>query len=441
MRIHLIAIGGSIMHSLAIELKRIGHRVTGSDDIIYDPARSRLNDSGLLPVTEGWNPETIRSDIDLIILGMHAKDDNPELIRAQELGLKIQSFPEFLGEFSQDKMVLAICGSHGKTTTTSMVMNALAYAGVDFDFAVGASLEGFDNPTRLSGANIFVVEGDEYLSSCLDRRPKFIHYHANYAIITGIAWDHVNVFPTYESYCQAFVDLIRSTDESAVVFYNNKDEALSNWVKAQKSKKLKPYRQLGLTSVNGEIYYKKSSTIQLPFFGRHNLENTLGAWSLVSALGMNKEVFVESLMAFRMPDRRLNEYRNGDQIVIKDFAHAPSKVKASVQAVREKYPGSKLKVLLELHTYSSLNKGFIGQYKDSLLLADEAGIFYNPVNLRIKGLVVISPDEIRTAFNQNDLQVFEKKSEVERFAVQATDNEVLLLMSSSNFGGADLRVV
>ena len=441
MRIHLIAIGGSIMHSLAIALKNNGHEVSGSDDIIYDPARSRLHAVGLLPSRIGWDSGNISENLDLVILGMHAKEDNPELLRAQEIGVPIQSFPEFLGAFAKNKMVLAICGSHGKTTTTSMVMHVLKHCEREFDYAVGAALNGFDNMTKLSEAPIFVVEGDEYLSSCLDRRPKFLHYDPDYAVVTGIAWDHFNVFPTLDLYYKAFTDLVHTVGVHSRIYYNRYDEAVRQWAWGLKKDSLIPYKTLELSEVNGELYYNKGAgqMIQLPFFGRHNMENALAAWSLISSIGIEEGDFIDALLEFSMPDRRLNEKNINGVFVVNDFAHAPSKVAASVKAVRQKYPQSHLKVILELHTYSSLNKAFVKQYKDSLKHADKAAIFYNPKNLEIKRLEAISPDEIRVAFNYPSLDVFQSADRLKSFLNDMKTGNVLLLMSSSNFGGVDIE--
>ena len=198
MNVHLIAIGGSAMHNMAIAMHKKGFNVTGSDDEIFEPSKTRLAKLNLLPAKEGWDTNNIHKGIDAVILGMHARADNPELLKAQELGLKIYSYPEYIYEQTKDKTRIVIGGSHGKTSITAMILHVLNYHKVDCDYMVGAQLDGFDTMVKLTKeAKIAVIEGDEYLSSPIDRRPKFHLYKPNIAILSGIAWDHINVFPTF----------------------------------------------------------------------------------------------------------------------------------------------------------------------------------------------------------------------------------------------------
>lgn len=197
MRVHFIAIGGSAMHNIALAVKAAGHIVSGSDDQIFEPSRSRLASRGLLPAQEGWFPEQLTSELDVVVLGMHARPDNPELLQAQHLGLNIQSYPEFLRTCNEHARRVVIGGSHGKTTVTSMILHAMNQMNASTNYMVGAQLEGFDRMVEIDpNRDWCILEGDEYLSSPIDRRPKFFWYGGHFTLLTGIAWDHINVFPT-----------------------------------------------------------------------------------------------------------------------------------------------------------------------------------------------------------------------------------------------------
>ena len=444
MRIHFIAIGGSIMHNLALALHNLGHTVTGSDDIIYDPARSRLAARGLLPETFGWFEEKVDDTIDLVILGMHAHADNPELRKALSLGLKVKSFPEYLGEHALEKTTVAICGSHGKTTTTSMVMHILAANGVDFDYAVGAQLPGFDTMVRLSDAPIMIIEGDEYLSSPLDRSPKFLHYHPDITVITGVAWDHINVYPTYDQYLNSFKALISSLSEEDVLILNQFDTQVVRHLDGNK---------LGLTAGYAEKTYRRlgedyeietgAGTLIIKLFGHHNYENLMAAWAVCLHLGLDDGQVIGAMEGFRFPDKRMNLIREeSDLRIFRDYAHSPSKVRACVRALKYMDTDRQVIAVVELHTYSSLNKAFLPQYRAALSDVDHAFVFYNPVNLEVKRLPHVDADFIREAFDRKDIVVHTDKallySEIRELLKRPSE---LLLMSSSNFGGLDWQLI
>ncbi len=443
MHIHFIAIGGSAMHNLALALQIKGHHITGSDDSIHEPSRSRLDAAGLLPEKNGWFPEKISLKTDAVILGMHAHADNPELKRAQKLGVKIYSYPEYLYEVSKNKTRVVIGGSHGKTTITSMILHVLHYHNIEVDYMVGAQLEGFDNMVHLTDDNDFIIlEGDEYLSSTLDRRPKFHLYKPHIALISGIAWDHINVFPTFENYVAQFKLFIDCIEPGGVLIYNEKDTVLSELVEKTKNiiKKI-PYREIDFEIANQQTFcITTEGKIPLQVFGVHNMQNLAGARWICQLLGVQEEAFNEAISSFRGADKRLEILaQNNNSMLIKDFAHAPSKVKASVSAVKEQFPKHKIIVCLELHTYSSLNKDFIVEYAQSLDAADEAYVFYSPKAVALKRLEAIDPITIKNAFQNEQLKVY---TEPEKFAAELNQmnfkNTILLLMSSGNYSGLDL---
>ncbi|MDH3648287.1 MAG: Mur ligase family protein [Saprospiraceae bacterium] len=439
MKIHLIAIGGSIMHNLAITLQKAGHVVSGSDDEIYNPARDRLQACQLLPTTLGWNPDKIDRSHDLIILGMHARTDNPELSKAQKLGLPIVSFPEFIYQQSITKTRVVVTGSHGKTTTTSMILHVLKKVGRAHDYLVGAQLEGFDTMVRLSGAPQIIIEGDEYLSSCLDSRPKILHYKPHIAVITGIAWDHMNVFPTFESYREAFVDFLQSMVRGGVLFYFAEDLVLTNLIRSNGSHlECFPYHAFPFIPEKGSLVFN-GSEIPLHIFGQHNMANLRAAYHVLKELEVTEKEFIESIPSFRGAAKRLQEIGRGQgSILFQDFAHAPSKVKATIAAVRHRYPTKKLTALLELHTYSSLNKNFLPQYRHSMTTADLRVVFLNDHTMQMKKMPPITDQEIRDAFDDDELIVIRQSADLEFFlADQQWIDHNLLLMSSGTFGGLD----
>ncbi|MDX9704664.1 MAG: Mur ligase family protein [Weeksellaceae bacterium] len=442
-KVHFIAIGGSAMHNLAIALHEKGYQVSGSDDAIFEPSASRLKQRGLLPEEMGWFPEKITSDLDAVILGMHAHADNPEMLKAKELGLKIYSYPEYLYEQSKEKTRIVIAGSHGKTSITSMILHVLHYHNKDVDYMVGAQLDGFDVMVKLTEENNFMVmEGDEYLSSTLDKRPKILLYQPNIALISGIAWDHVNVFPTFENYIHQFELFTDSIIKGGSVIYNSEDENVVNVVDNSENTIRKiAYKTPEYSIENGITYLNTfEGPIPLEIFGKHNLSNLEGARLICNQLGIMDEDFYEAIQTFKGASKRLELIRKtSEYVAYKDFAHAPSKVISTTKAVREQFPDKKLIACLELHTYSSLNAQFLSEYQNALDSADEKIIYYNPEALKIKRMEAISPDDIRKAFGDENIRVFTVSSELKQDLEQMEKSEkVFLLMSSANFGGIDL---
>ncbi len=446
MRVHFIAIGGSAMHNLALALHDKGEHITGSDDAIFEPSKSRLQAKGLLPEQQGWFPEKITTDLDAVILGMHAKSDNPELLKAQELGLKIYSYPEFIYEHSKDKTRVVIGGSHGKTTITSMILHVMNYHNVAVDFLVGAQLEGFTNMVHLTKENDFIViEADEYLSSPTDLRPKFHLYQPNIALISGIAWDHINVFPTFENYVDQFKIFIDKITNGGILIYNEDDETVKQIVEeAEKPIRKLPYSLPEYTIDNGVTYLETlDGSMPIEVFGAHNLSNLAGAKWICQNMGVDEAEFYEAIASFKGASKRLEKIaQTPTAVAYKDFAHSPSKVKATTQAVKKQYPNKKLVACLELHTYSSLNTEFLTEYQGALDAADTAVVFYSPDAVAVKKLEEISKEQIEKAFNREDLIVYTNPDEFKSFLlVQEFTDSVLLLMSSGNYGGLDFDEV
>lgn len=446
MRIHFIAIGGSAMHNLALALHEKGNEISGSDDMIYEPSRSRLAKKGLLPEQYGWFPEKINSDVDAVILGMHAREDNPELLRAKELGLKVYSYPEFLYEQSKEKTRVVIGGSHGKTTITSMILHVLNYHHKNVDYMVGAQLEGFDTMVHLTEENDFIVlEGDEYLSSPIDRRPKFHLYKPNIALISGIAWDHINVFPTFEEYLEQFRIFIDSIVKGGILVFNEEDEELKKLVDQTTNTIRKHPYSVPEYSVENEVTLLQTPEGEMPveIFGRHNLQNLAGAKWICQHMGVDEEDFYEAIATFSGASKRLEKVAETSKTVVyKDFAHSPSKVAATTKAVKEQYANRKVVACLELHTYSSLNSEFLTEYQNALDSADVAVVYYSPEAVKNKLLQEISEEQIFKAFKRNDLVVYTNSEDFEEY-LRSTDlnNSVLLLMSSGNYGGLDFEEI
>jgi UDP-N-acetylmuramate: L-alanyl-gamma-D-glutamyl-meso-diaminopimelate ligase len=446
MRIHFIAIGGSAMHNLAIALHNKGEYVTGSDDEIFDPSRSRLAAKGLLPEQYGWFEDNISSDIDAIILGMHAKKDNIELLRAKELGLTIYSYPEFLYEQSKNKTRVVIGGSHGKTTITSMILHVMHYHDKEVDYLVGAQLEGFDTMVHLTKENDFIVlEGDEYLSSAIDRRPKFHLYKPNIALLSGIAWDHINVFPTFENYVEQFRIFLSQITHGGAMVYNQEDIEVKQVVEATQNQiKKYPYQTPRYSVENGDTLLETDDgPMPIEVFGKHNLNNLEGARWICQLMGVQQEDFYEAIATFKGASKRLEKIGQGPtSIAYKDFAHSPSKVRATTQALKNQYPERSLLACLELHTYSSLNPEFLSEYKGALDGADKAVVFYSPKAVKIKKLNTVSSAQILNAFQRDDLLVFTDPIAFQDYLFeQDFNNTSLLLMSSGNYGGLDFEKV
>ena len=446
MRIHFIAIGGSAMHNLAIALHKKGYQVTGSDDTIHDPSKSRLEKYGLLPEEFGWFPERINAELDTIILGMHAKIDNPELLKAQELGLKIYSYPEFLFEQSKDKTRVVIGGSHGKTTITSMILHVLNYHDREVDYMVGAQLEGFETMVHLTEENEFIVlEGDEYLSSPIDRRPKFHLYKPNIALISGIAWDHINVFPTYDNYVEQFQIFTDSLINGGILVYNEEDPEVKRVVESSTSAiKKYPYQTPPHSIDDGTTYLETvEGDLPLEIFGNHNLQNLAGAKWICQHMGIDEEDFYEAIASFKGASKRLEKIaENNSTVIFKDFAHSPSKVEATTKAVKDQYGNRTVLACLELHTYSSLNAEFLKEYKGALKYADKAVVFYSPHAVKIKQLDEVTSGQIAEAFEREDLIIYTNPTEFKNFLFSENlDNSAVLLMSSGNYGGLDFEEV
>lgn len=446
MRTHFIAIGGAAMHNLALALHQKGYHVTGSDDAIFEPSKSRLEKFGLLPNEMGWFPEKITSDIQAIILGMHAKADNPELLKAKELGLKIYSYPEFLYEQSKNKTRVVIGGSHGKTTITSMILHVMHYHNIEVDYMVGAQLEGFDTMVHLTEKNDFIVlEGDEYLSSPIDRRPKFHLYQPNIALLSGIAWDHINVFPTFENYVEQFEIFVNQITKGGILVYNEEDETVKK-VAEETTNTIRrlPYTTPKYSVENGTTYLETpEGPMPIEVFGAHNLNNLAGAKWICQNMGVDEADFYEAIASFKGASKRLEKIAEGKgKVAYKDFAHSPSKVSATTKAVKNQYPDRKLVACLELHTYSSLNAEFLKEYEGTLDAADVAVVFYSPDAVKIKQLEEVTYDQIAQSFKRNDLIIYTNPTEFKDFLFSTNlDNSALLLMSSGNYGGLNFEEV
>ncbi len=447
-RIHFIAIGGAVMHQLALALLRQGNEVSGSDDEINDPAKSNLAAAGILPAVYGWYPEKITKDIDAIVLGMHAKADNPELIAAQALGIPIYSFPEYVYEVSKNKKRVVVAGSHGKTTITSMIMHILRKQGIDFDYLVGAKVSGFEQSVRLSDAPIIVLEGDEYPASVIEKRPKIFFYHPHISVVSGIAWDHINVFPTYEIYRNQFEQYLSGIAAGAPVYYNNTDTEVQHVIGTSTAHlKAEPYNMPAFHYEDGiAVLDTEFGAIPVSVFGRHNLLNMQAAIAVCIQLGVSKKACYEAIADFSGAARRLEKLFQNDKLVAyRDFAHAPSKLKATLDAVREGYPTHKLIACFELHTYSSLNAQFLSEYAHSIDSADDAVVYFSHHALQLKGLPALATATVKQYFEREDLVVIDEKQTLQEHITslinQSSQPTCLLLMSSGTFDGIDWNSV
>ncbi len=430
--------GGSVMHQLAITLKNKGYTVTGSDDEIYEPAHTNLEKAGLLPAVEGWHPEKITPAIDAVILGMHARSENPELQKARSLHIPVYSFPEYIYEESKQKERVVVGGSHGKTTITSMILHVLKQCGKDFDYLVGAQLPGFEYSVKISDAPVIICEGDEYPASAMQKIPKFLFYHPQMAALSGIAWDHINVFPTFENYVEQFAVFIREMEPGATLIYNSLDRELAKVVEKEgKHLQLIPYKIPEYHIENGKTMVRFGDlTTTLEVFGSHNLENLLAAKLVCEKLGIAEKDFLRAISSFKGASKRLEKvFESGDATLYRDFAHAPSKVKASIHAVKEQFPGRRLTAVLELHTYSSLNAQFLPEYHDAMQEADTAVVFFSSHALSIKHLPDLSFEMIREGFHRADLHIINKSEDLKSFInLVPAHHTNLLMMSSGSFG-------
>jgi UDP-N-acetylmuramate: L-alanyl-gamma-D-glutamyl-meso-diaminopimelate ligase len=440
-KIHLIACGGAVMHNMMIALHLKGYHITGSDDAIYDPALSRLKKHGLLPKQMGWDENNITEDLDAVILGMHARIDNPELHKAQELGLKIYSFPEFIFENSRDKKRVVIGGSHGKTTTTAMIMHVMKSLGKDFDYMVGSIVQGFETMVKLTqDSPVIILEGDEYLSSPIDMRPKFHLYHPQIAMLTGIAWDHVNVFPTFENYMEQFDIFVRDLEPGALLFYFKEDKNLQNIIARYPHVNAQPYTTPEYYIDNENISHIQSDGKDYPLqiFGEHNLQNMEGARMICETLGISRDDFYTAMRDFAGAARRLELLYSSDKLIVyRDFAHSPSKLKSTVEAVSRQYHDARVIAVFELHTFSSLDASFLPEYAHCMDEADLALVYFDEETLKQKRKNLNEAD-VRSAFG-NNVDVYSKPGslheKIKTLLMEADEKTILLLMSSGNFGG------
>jgi UDP-N-acetylmuramate: L-alanyl-gamma-D-glutamyl-meso-diaminopimelate ligase len=439
---HFIAIGGAVMHNLALALVSKGYQVSGSDDEIYEPSRTRLEKAGILPAQYGWYSEKITSELDGIILGMHARIDNPELIKAQELGIPVFSFPEFIYNQSIDKKRVIIAGSHGKTSITSIILHVLKDQKMDFDYLVGAQIEGFDLMVRLSDAPVIIIEGDEYLTSPLDRTPKFFHYKHDITLVSGIAWDHFNVFPDFGEYKSQFSELMSRTPDTGELIYCEADLLVKEAAeKAILKSRKTPYKAHPAQIKNGKTFLETpSGLVQIEIFGEHNLQNLQGAMNICRSLGLSDDQFYSSIQNFKGAAKRQEVLAKGENSTLfRDFAHAPSKLQATVNAVKSQFPERKLVAVQELHTYSSLNKAFLPNYAGSMKSADIAVIYLNPHAVALKKLELMDEDTLRTGFERSDLKLFTDSAELKEYLLaQDYSDSNLLLMSSGNYDNMEL---
>ena len=445
MKVHFIAIGGSAMHNLAIALKRKGAQVTGSDDEIFEPSRTRLEKEGILPAEIGWFPDKLKEDMEAVILGMHARADNPELLRAKELGLAVYSYPEYLYDQSKDKLRVVIGGSHGKTTITSMLLHAVEKLQLNVDYMVGAQLEGYDCMVKLTeDANVMILEGDEYLSSPIDRRPKFHLYQPHVAIISGIAWDHINVFPTFENYVEQFDIFCSLIEASGTLVFNNEDQEVAKLGEKYKSQlNSVPYRTPDYSVTDyGTLLKYEGKEYKLQIFGAHNLQNLMGAMNLAKAIGITSDDFFRSMSDFKGAGKRLQKVaEKGTFVMFKDFAHSPSKLKATTRAVKEQFSNRKVIACMELHTFSSLKKEFLSHYKGAMEAADSALVYFSPSVVAHKKLEPISREMVMDGFGGNIFVANETHEVLEFIHKELNSNSVLLMMSSGNFDGIDYEVL
>lgn len=447
MNVHFIAIGGSVMHNLALELQSLGYAVTGSDDAIHNPARDRLQAAGLLPEAEGWFPERISENLDAVILGMHARRDNPELLRALETGVEVWSFPEFIYRHARQKQRLVVAGSHGKTTITSMLMHVLGRLGYDFDYLVGAKVEGFEKNVRLTkDAPLMVIEGDEYHASALDPRPKCLVFQPHIAIVSGISWDHINVFPTEQDYIYSFEQLLQALPKAGMCVFNKEDKLVKELAHRHLIKEFHlpypyqtpPYR----VNRQGEMEVKiEGRRFPVSVIGRHNASNIGAAWEAARLLAVSPEEFSREIATFRGAHMRMQKVYEDDQtIIIRDFAHAPSKVSATVEAVAELYKDRNIIACLELHTFSSLNKEYIARYRNTMKRIKNKLVLVSNQTLKLKKSKPLTATEIRRAFHDRGVKLVGSRGELQKsIRGMLKRKDVILLMSSGNLDGLDIR--
>ncbi len=453
--IHFIAIGGAIMHQLALALLRQGYVVTGSDDEITDPAKGNLSAAGILPQQFGWHPEKISSNLDAVVLGMHAKADNPELVAAKKIGIPIYSFPQYVYEVSKDKKRVVVAGSHGKTTITSMIMHILKHEGMAFDYLVGARVAGFDQSVQLTDAPVIVLEGDEYPASVEEKRPKIFFYHPHISVLSGIAWDHINVFPTYDIYFNQFEQYLAGMNAGTHVFYNNEDSEVQRVIATSGSHLTTlPYQTPPFHYEDGfPVLDTAGGPVKVSVFGRHNLLNMQAAIDVCMTLGVPEKNCYDAIASFGGAARRLEKVKEEKNLLVyRDFAHAPSKLRATLNAVREAYPAHHLVACFELHTFSSLNEQFLSEYAHSMDAADDAIVYFSHHALDLKGLPHLDTDTVKKYFARNDIHITDEKQQLEEMVKKIVSDKTkansseerpvfLLLMSSGTFDGIDWNTV
>ncbi|QMW02162.1 UDP-N-acetylmuramate--L-alanine ligase [Spirosoma foliorum] len=446
--IHFISMGGSAMHNLALALQKQGHTITGSDDTIYEPSRTRLQQYSLLPAEMGWFPDKINTGLDAVIVGMHARKDNPELAKAIELGLPIYSYPEFIYQQSQEKQRIVIAGSHGKTTIAAMILHALKYHNRIFDYWIGDPIDGFDTTVQLSStAPLIIIEGDEYASSPIDSRPKFLHYKPHIALISGIAWDHINLYPTWDEYVDQFESLAEAMPKAGILIFDESDDMLDVIGQKERDDITKvPYFPHPEKVIDGQTYLitKQGKQIPIQLFGQHNLKNIAGAMTVCDRIGITEEQFYEAIPSFKGVSYRLEKIaESGNRIVYRDFAHSPAKVEAATEAVKQQYPSKELIAMVELHTFSSLNKAFLDQYNATMNAADEAVVFIDTKTLADNHLSLITTEEVKAAFDHKNLHVFTDAATLQDYlrTKQGKKDQIFLLMSSGTFDGMNVKAV
>lgn len=443
-KVHFIAIGGSVMHNLAVALHEKGYLVTGSDDEIIEPSKTRLNNAGLFPPQLGWFPEKITQDLNAVIIGVHTGSDNPELQKAIELGLQVYSYPDYIYQQSLDKQRIVIAGSHGKTSITAMVLHVLKFFNRKFDYLVGAQIEGFDRMVKLSDdAPIIIIEGDEYLTTPMDKTPKFLHYHHHIGLVSGVAWDHINLYPTFDEYVKQFELFADKTPKGGTLVYNENDDLATLICRKERDDVHRVEYLAHKHEIEKGQTYLNNGYVKIPVhvFGKHNMRNISGAKAVCMKLAITEEMFYEAIQNFKGASNRLELLeKNFNTTVYKDYAYAPSKLKATTNAVKKQFIARELTAVLELHTISSLTKEFLGQYKDTFKFADEPIVFYDPITIENKKLPQISPEDVKKAFNHPKLQVFTDTEKLQAFLLQKDwKNKNLLLMSSGDFGGINVK--
>lgn len=442
--IHFICVGDSAMYDLALNLQEQGYLITGSDNEIYELSSSTLEQRGLLPAAMGWFPEKITANLTAVIVGMRVRKDNPELLKAQELGLSIFSHPEYVYELSRQKQRVVITGSHGKTTITSIILHVLNYHKREFDYLVGAQPDGFATMTKLTpNAPIIIIEGDEYASSPIDPQPDFLHYKPHIALISGIAWDHVNIYPTWEEYVDQFEHLAEAMPKAGVLIFDESDDMLDVIGQKERPDITKvPYESHPHTIVDGQTFLitKEKAPVPVRIFGEHNMKNIAGAMTVLDVIGITDEQFYQAIPSFKGAEYRLEKVvQRNNRILFRDFAYAPSKVRATTEAVRNQFPDKRVMAIVELHTFSSLNKKFLSQYKGTLDSANIAGVYIDADVLISQQQSHIRPTDFTNAFGRTDLRVLTSPTEMNEFIKNSHDRtDIFLLMSSSNFDNLDL---